>query len=127
MRKLIEQIIRFGIVGVIATAIDWVIFYSLFNLVSMWYILAKTIAFIIATVFNYLLSMKYVFKSKFTADQKGKEFQLFVLLSCIGMLLTLLLLWLSVEILHIDANIANVLVAVVVMSCNFIMRKLWLE
>lgn len=127
MEKLFQQIIKFGIVGVIATIIDWTIFYVLFNFFGVWYILAKTIAFLISTVFNYILSMKYVFVSRFSEDEKHKEFQLFVTLSVIGMLLTLSLLWFAVEILNIHANIANILVAIVVMTCNFIMRKTWLE
>lgn len=127
MRKLLEQIIKFGIVGVIATAIDWVIFYTLYNAFGMWYILAKTIAFVVATVFNYYLSMKYVFVSKYSKEERGREFQLFVLLSVIGMLITLALLSFTVEILHINANYANILVAVVVMCINFAMRKIWLE
>lgn len=127
MEKLFQQIIKFGIVGVIATIIDWTIFYVLFNFFGVWYILAKTIAFLISTVFNYILSMKYVFVSRFSEDEKHKEFQLFVILSVIGMLLTLSLLWFAVEILNIHANIANILVAIVVMTCNFIMRKIWLE
>lgn len=127
MRKLFEQIIKFGIVGVIATVIDWIIFYTLFNAFGVWYILAKFIAFVIATIFNYYLSMKYVFVSKYSESEKGREFQLFVLLSIIGMLITLALLWFTVEILGIDANYANIMVAVVVMCINFAMRKIWLE
>lgn len=127
MKKLFEQIVKFGIVGVIATIIDWSIFYALFNLTGMWYILAKTIAFAISTVFNYYLSMKYVFVSKYSKDQRHREFQIFILLSIIGMLLTLSLLWFVVEIIGINANIANIIVAVIVMVCNFVMRKIWLE
>lgn len=127
MKQLIQQVIKFGIVGVIATLIDWSIFYSLYNLTKMDYLLAKTIAFGISTIFNYYLSMKYVFVSKFSSQERHKEFQLFVGLSILGLLLTLSFLWLMVEGLNISANIANILVAVIVTLCNFILRKALLE
>ncbi|MBF6626497.1 GtrA family protein [Aerococcaceae bacterium zg-BR9] len=127
MQKLIQQIVKFGIVGVIATLIDWSIFYLLFGVFHIWYLLAKTIAFGISTVFNYYLSMKYVFVSRFEAQERAREFQLFVLLSVIGLLLTLGLMWIVVELLAISPGIANILVAIVVMTTNFILRKLVLE
>ncbi|MBD3948832.1 GtrA family protein [Tuanshanicoccus lijuaniae] len=127
MQKLIQQIVKFGIVGVIATLIDWSIFYLLFGVFHIWYLLAKTIAFGISTVFNYYLSMKYVFVSRFEAQERAREFQLFVLLSVIGLLLTLGLMWVVVELLAISPGIANILVAIVVMTTNFILRKLVLE
>ncbi|MBS4461826.1 GtrA family protein [Aerococcaceae bacterium zg-B36] len=127
MQKLIQQIVKFGIVGVVATLIDWTIFYVLFGTFHIWYLLAKTIAFAISTIFNYYLSMKYVFVSRFEAKERSREFQLFVLLSLIGLLLTLGLMWLVVEILSVNPAIANILVAIVVMITNFVLRKLVLE
>lgn len=127
MTRLMNQIIKFGIVGIIATLIDWTIFYILFNAFSVWYLLAKTIAFSVSTIFNYYLSMKYVFVSKYGKEERFKEFQLFVVLSLIGMMLTLVLLWFFVEKLFIHANIANLLVAGIVMVTNFILRKLVFE
>lgn len=127
MTRLMNQIIKFGIVGIIATLIDWTIFYILFNAFSVWYLLAKTIAFSISTIFNYYLSMKYVFVSKYGKEERFKEFQLFVVLSLIGMILTLVLLWFFVEKLFIHANIANLLVAGIVMVTNFVLRKVVFE
>ncbi|MBK0348760.1 GtrA family protein [Aerococcaceae bacterium zg-ZJ1578] len=127
MQKLIQQIVKFGIVGVIATLIDWTIFYVLFGTFHIWYLLAKTIAFAISTIFNYYLSMKYVFVSRFEAKERSREFQLFVLLSLIGLLLTLGLMWIVVELLSVNPAIANILVAIVVMITNFVLRKLVLE
>ncbi|MBR7926976.1 GtrA family protein [Aerococcaceae bacterium zg-ZUI334] len=127
MQKLIQQIVKFGIVGVIATLIDWTIFYVLFGTFHICYLLAKTIAFAISTIFNYYLSMKYVFVSRFEAKERSREFQLFVLLSLIGLLLTLGLMWIVVELLSVNPAIANILVAIVVMITNFVLRKLVLE
>lgn len=127
MKALIQQLIKFGIVGVIATLIDWTLFYFLYNALSFNYLIAKIIAFGVSTVFNYYLSMRYVFVSKYSKEDRLKEFQLFVGLSIIGLLLTLGFLWAFVEWVNLSPNIANIVVAFIVTLTNFILRKWVLE
>ena len=64
VRKLIEQLMKFGIVGVIAFVIDWGILNLLVGIFHMHNVLAATISFIISLIFNYLASMKFVFKHR---------------------------------------------------------------
>lgn len=144
MKNLLQQLYKFGIVGVIATLIDWGIFYLLYNLPlhlnpmgllyglmpsaeSYSYLIAKIISFSISTCINYSLSMKYVFQSRFSQKDRLKEFIIFVVLSLLGMGLTLFFMWLSVDKLMISPNIANILVAGLVMVINFILRKIFIE
>ena len=55
---------KFGIVGVIAFVIDWGILNLLVGVFHMHNVLAATISFIISLIFNYLASMKFVFKHR---------------------------------------------------------------
>ena len=64
VRKLIEQLMKFGIVGVIAFVIDWGILNLLVGIFHMHNVLAATVSFIISLIFNYLASMKFVFKHR---------------------------------------------------------------
>ena len=64
MRKLIEQLMKFGLVGVIAFIIDWGILNLLVGVFRMHNVLAATISFIISLIFNYIASMKLVFKHR---------------------------------------------------------------
>ena len=56
-KHLFAQLVKFGIVGVLATLIDWVIFYLLTNIINIHYGIATAISFLISTVFNYYLSV----------------------------------------------------------------------
>ena len=56
VRKLIEQLMKFGIVGVIAFVIDWGILNLLVGIFHMHNVLAATVSFIISLIFNYLAS-----------------------------------------------------------------------
>lgn len=122
-----QQIGRFIVVGVIATAIDFGVLYLLHHVYGMNYLWAIAIAFIVATVFNYWASMSFIFKSKFGEDHKKQEFSLFVLLSVIGLGLTEILMWWGVEKIQLTVLIAKLLVTGVVMVFNFVSRKLLLE
>ena len=73
MRKLINQIMRFGVVGVLAFIIDYGIFVLLANWLNIHYLVANIFGFTISLIFNYLMSMKFVFERKEDADKK-KEF-----------------------------------------------------
>ena len=124
---LLKQIVRFFGVGVIATLIDYAIVYLLFRYGHIYYLLACTLAFIFATFFNYLASMRYVFVSRFSSEQRVQELLIFVLLSIMGLLLTLSLMWVSVELMNVPVLIAKVFVTIITMVFNFCSRKLFLE
>lgn len=76
MKKLIEQVVKFGIVGIIALIID-VVLLNLLLLVHLNNVVAGTISFIISLIFNYIASMKYVFKHR---EDMARWMELLILL-----------------------------------------------
>ena len=86
MQKLLAQIMKFGVVGVIATVIDFGIMNLLHYGLGLNILIANTSGFIISLIFNYLASMKYVFAHK-EGMSRRREFIIFVVLSVIGLVL----------------------------------------
>lgn len=127
MSKLINQIIKFGLVGVIATVIDFGILTILTEFFGVYYLTSAAVAFIIATIFNYAASMRYVFTSRFSEHEKKKEMLIFLVLSIIGLILNQLLMWAFVDIIGIFYVIAKVFSTIIVMGWNFVSRKVWIE
>ena len=80
MQKLLAQIMKFGVVGVIATVIDFGIMNLLHYGLGLNILIANTSGFIISLIFNYLASMKYVFAHK-EGMSRRREFIIFVVLS----------------------------------------------
>ena len=92
MKKLLEQIIKFGIVGVICFIIDFAI-----TTIPTYFFGQNTVyisavfGFVISCIVNYLLSIKYVFTEKKDMD-KRKEFIVFVILSAVGLVINELII-----------------------------------
>ena len=126
MKKLIEQVMKFVIVGGLSFVLDFIIYYVLKNYFSVYYLIAGFFSFTLSLIFNYLMSMKFVFKSKDDL-KKTHEFIIFVTLSVMGLGLNLLCLFILVDIYKMNDLIAKILVAGIVMFFNFVTRKIFLE
>ena len=139
MKKLMEQIMKFGIVGVLSFGIDFGVYSMLVYFTPVPLLVAKFFGFSISVIFNYIMSMKFVFQRNEDMDRK-KEFTIFVVLSLIGLGLNEVLVWLFVE--YSYENIAiiadmfsynmmkmigKILATGIVMVYNFITRKIFLE
>ena len=126
MRKLIEQIAKFGVVGVIAFIIDYGTMIALTEIFGVPYLISTTVGFIVSVIFNYLASMKYVFARRDDIG-RAREFTVFVVLSVIGLGLNDVLMWGFVDMLGGDYRLMKILVTALVMVYNFVTRKIFLE
>ncbi len=126
MKKLITQIWRFGIVGVICTLIDFGVLTSLKEFLGVHYLVANAASFTVSVIANYILSMKYVFHGK-KDTSRVREFIIFTVLSALGLLLNQLIMWITVDGMSIYYVAAKVIATAIVMIYNFVTRKLFLE
>ena len=133
MKKLIEQVVKLGIVGIIALIIN-VALLNLLLLVHVNNVVAGTISFIISLIFNYIASMKYVFKHR-EDMARWMELLIFVISAVIGLLINDVIIWASTlgmtaamsktAIYVLRTNIGKLIATVVVAVWNFVIRK-WL-
>ena len=97
-KNLLNQILKFGVVGGIAFLIDFAV-YTIANKLLPFekgYIIAGVLGFSVSLVFNYLASMKFVFERREDTSRR-REFTIFLVLSLIGLGLNELFLMLYVE------------------------------
>ena len=126
MRKLTRQILRFGVVGAIAFAIDYTVMLLLTEVVGLHYLLSSAAAFLVSVVFNYILSVSYVFEMD-RSRSGGGQFAFFALMSAGGLGVNQLVMWLLSDGLHIPYQLSKLAATGVVMVYNFVTRKLFLE
>ena len=144
-KKLFGQIIKFGVVGGLSFVIDFVITMivsAVCRMFGMDVASAATVGglfgFCISLVFNYFMSMKFVFERREDLNRKT-EFLIFTILSLIGLALNEGILYFGMifcksvlpQIYTEYPNYATAGVKIVatgiVMIYNFISRKLTLE
>ena len=127
---------KFGVVGVIAAVIDFGVLNLLVGVFHMHNVIAGTISFLVSLVFNYLASMKFVFKHR-EDMARWMEILIFVGASLIGLFINAAIIWLSTYGMNHDAfvsqhaeyllrtNVGKIVATVVVAIWNFVIRK-WL-
>lgn len=125
MKKLIIQLIKFGIVGVVATLIDMAVLVVLKEFLNVDVLPASAAAFAVSVIANYILSMLFVFKGG--KNSKVKEFIIFIALSIGGLLLNQFIMWLGTEVLTAYYLWVKLFALVFVPVYNFVTRKIFLE
>lgn len=126
MKTLLAQLAKFGIVGVIATLIDFGVMNLLHYGAHLDILVANTAGFVISLIFNYLASMKFVFEHKEDMSRR-REFAIFVVLSVIGLALNDGIVLALNKGLALEANIAKIGATALVMMYNFATRKIFLD
>ena len=123
--KVVEliNIIKFSIVGVSNTLLNFVIF-ILLNNIGINYILASIIAYIILIINSYFWNSRLVFKY----DNKNKKSILikFIILNLIGLSINAVLMATLVGVLAIKKIVAMFIVSLLVTCINYILNKIWL-
>ncbi len=125
MKKLVIQLIKFGVVGVIATLIDLGVLMFLKEVINIDVLVASALAFTASVIVNYILSMLFVFKSD--GESKTKEFILFVVLSLGGLGLNQLIMWVGTEFFTVYYLWVKAFAMLFVPMYNFVTRKIFLE
>lgn len=130
MKKLITQILRFGVVGFLCFFIDYGIMVALVELAGVPELLASGCSFTVSVIVNYILSITVVFDADKNAN-KAAQFIVFVILSAIGLGINQLIMWGGTAWLgqYMDRSymVVKIFATAVVMVYNFITRKIFIE
>ena len=143
--KTLSEILRFCIVGGLATVIDMIvmgvvlyifqpsIYPNFFNVFwgstvepsQISTIVGTALGFIIGLVFNYIFSIIFVFEEKGNSKSFKGAF-LFVLLSAIGLGINTGGMWLGYDICGINEWVTKIIVTFIVLCYNYITRKMFI-
>lgn len=125
LKELLYQIVKFSFAGAIASGIDVGLLAFLKEVFDVEVLLASAISFCASVFVNYVLCMKYVFKSK--NDNKTNEFIIFVILSIGGLLVNQLVMFVGAKCLCFYYLWVKLVAVVFEGTYNYITRKIFLE
>ncbi|MBQ6787487.1 MAG: GtrA family protein [Lachnospiraceae bacterium] len=150
MKKLMEQIMKFGAVGFLCFFIDYIVGFVVLHIVlaigmfgansfSIGSQIGSALGFTVSVIVNYILSFKFVFERKEDMNRKA-EFVIFIILSVIGLGLNQVIMWICTVLIYNNVEwiqqllgyslaftAAKVVATAIVMVYNFITRKIFLE
>lgn len=129
MKGLIEQFLKFGVVGALAFLIDYGVLMLLSQVIGIDPVISASISFVVSVVFNYVASMHYVFTRRDDISRR-REFTIFVILSAIGLVINEIIMVIGVNVLGDSAlmvTITKLVATAIVMVWNFVSRKKWLD
>jgi len=122
-RRGVRQFVKFGIVGVSSTIIDWGIYLGLTRLLGFFYLDAKVISFLFSVINSYILNRSWTFRS--TDPKKLHQFGKFLVVAAVGLGLNALIMYLVVSKLHLHDIIGLIFASAIVMFWNFLINKFW--
>ncbi|MBQ3553633.1 MAG: GtrA family protein [Clostridia bacterium] len=142
-KESVWQAVRFGLVGLLNTAVDYVVFYLLLTLVDLDKSIAQVFATLVAMANSYVWNRYFTFRK--TGSVRVREIGRFIVVNLISMSITILGMNLLYE-LHIEQPVnallafcgasyrfygdaavmlAKVLAMPVSLAVNFLGNRLW--
>lgn len=125
-RNSFFEAIRYTLASVVALGIDTAILFALhykFHMPLLW---ATAAGFFAGILVIYVLSIKHVFEFRRIEETPAQELFWFWLSGAIGLLLTVVSIWVLSVYFSLPLLVAKILTAGFVFTFNFIFRKLFL-
>ena len=122
VRKIVEELFAYGLVSVVALAVDVSILKSLVDLAHWHYLPASTVAFIAGAGVAYVLSIRYVFRGS-GSKQRGLEFLYFVVLGIAGLMVNAVVLSIGIGLIGLGLLASKAVAAMLAFTTNFVLRR----
>ena len=116
------QFFRYIFVGGTAFVVDFFFLYFFSDICGIYYLISGVLSFIISVLVNYIMSTKWVFNQD-SINSRVIEFNLFLLISTIGLIFTEILLYFFTDIIGLYYLVSKIIAAIIVLFWNFIARR----
>ena len=120
LKKEVTRLVKFNIVGIMNTSIDFIVFYILTTFVSFSVVPAQILAYSMGVINSYFMNRFWTFNVK--GEHNKKQFLLFILVNLVALSLSTILIYLLAKVIE-QVMIAKVMVTLIVMVINYLGQK----
>lgn len=124
-KAIIQQFIKFSIVGIANTGLDFAILNFLHLILHLNLYLSGTISVSVAIINSYYFNSIWSFKDTKSNKNHKKQFTQFIFISLIALCLTNGIMYTFTEFARLNYNISKAIATVIVVFFNFTANKLW--
>ena len=115
-----RHLILYGIIGLLSSGLDFVIYTLLVQVVGLQYLIANCISVLGGISTSFILNRNYNFKIK---DNTKRRFSIFLSVGLCGLVLSNLILYVCIDELNINKLISKLLSIVLVVFFQFLVNK----
>lgn len=119
-----HQAVRYGLVGAIIVALDYLVFYAMLFLAPSAYLVANLAGKVAGALLGFFLHRHFTFAWQ-QRDEAPRQFISYSILLTGNLIMSSALLWLMIENLHINAFFARLATDGVVITTSFVLSRLW--
>lgn len=120
--QLIWRLLRYGLVGILATVVHYLLLWTLVEWVHLSVLIATSIAFLFVTIENYLLHYVWTFAS---SNSHHSTFPRFLLMNLIGFWINWGVMYLGMQ-QSMNYLITQAVAIIAVVIWNFLLSSLWI-
>ena len=115
----VSRFLKFSLIGLISTIINYLIFYILFIFFNIFYVFSSIVGYVIGLILGYYFNKKYTFSNKILA---GKSYIVkYTFCQILGLISQQIVLISLVEILLIDPIYSNIISIVFAAIVSFLL------
>ena len=115
-----RHLILYGIIGSFTSFLDFCVFTVLSRYIGIYYLVANCISVLVGITTSFLLNRAYNFKVK---DKAKQRFAIFLIVGLCGLLLSNLILYIGIDIMHGGETIVKLASIVLVVGFQFLLNK----
>jgi len=115
-----RQFVKYGIVGGSSVLIDMGLIFIFTEFVGLWYMFSAIISQTAAVIFNFSMNRAWSFRSN---GLVGRQMAKYLMLTGFNYLYGIGALYLFVEVFHLHYLIAKMVIAMLMVSWNFLLFK----
>lgn len=125
--KKYREVIDYIIFGGLTTLVNIVAFFIFETLLGWPYLTANAVAIVLSILFAYITNKLFVFKTRdMTFSENTIEFVKFIGFRLVSGLADMAAMWILVDLITIDTNIAKLLTQFIVVVLNYVFSKLFI-
>ena len=120
---MIVRFVSFSLVGVVNTLVYYLVYYLLFEFLSLNYLVASALEFVVSVINSYWLNSTLTFRDD--ASYSGAEFARFSVVSVVAFAVNLVGMYLVVDVIGVAPLLAPLLVIPLTLGVNFAGNQFW--
>lgn len=120
-RELVIRFLKYSFAGCISVGVYFLAVFILIEKYQWDPVVGSAVAFIIMTVVSFLINLRYTFNSSFTHRRLIR----FLMVSAVGFMLNLFLIFFAVHILSFHYVIGEIITVLVIPMVNFVLNNYW--